>query len=268
MVLPTTYTDYRNLLREELAVRCQINPKYSLRAFARDIDLAPSRLSEVLSGKQGLSRQVAEKIGQRLGYNDSERCFFADLVTSIHARKESDRKAAIALVERKVGDQELLRLKNDTFHLISDWYHLAILELATTKDFETNVRWIAKKLNISESEVELALERLERFGFLGWDGDALVPLEPKTTTPGGTPSESIRKFHQQILAKAMDSVVMQGIEERDLSAVIVAVDRARLPEAKERLKQFRREFCTDMNKAPDKNSVYCLSIQFFSLTET
>ena len=66
--IDTTQLDYRLLLKSELASRTNQNPNYSLRAFARDLDLAPSRLSEVLNGKQGLSTQAAEKIAKTLGY--------------------------------------------------------------------------------------------------------------------------------------------------------------------------------------------------------
>ena len=268
MVSPSSYKDYRDILREELAVRSQINPRYSLRAFARDMELAPSRLSEVLSGKQGLSRPVASRIADKLGYSDTERDFFCDLVESIHARKEQSRSEAMEKIKRAFDENELLRLKNDTFHLISDWFHLAMLELTTLDGFQSDVKWIAKVLGISENEVELGLERLERFGFISRDNGQIVTVEQRTTTPGGTPSESIKKFHKQILQKAMDSIYLQPIDSRDLSAIVLAVDRSRLGEAKERIKQFRREFCTELNSSTVKDGVYCLSIQFFSLTET
>lgn len=268
MVSPSSYKDYRDILREELAVRSQINPRYSLRAFARDMELAPSRLSEVLSGKQGLSRPVASRIADKLGYSETERDFFCDLVESIHARKEQSRSEAMEKIKRAFDENELLRLKNDTFHLISDWFHLAMLELTTLDGFQSDVKWIAKVLGISENEVELGLERLERFGFISRDDGQIVTVEQRTTTPGGTPSESIKKFHKQILQKAMDSIYLQPIDSRDLSAIILAVDRSRLGEAKERIKQFRREFCTELNSSTVKDGVYCLSIQFFSLTET
>ena len=35
----------------ELERRCQYNPNYSLRAYARDLEILPSRLSDVLNGK-------------------------------------------------------------------------------------------------------------------------------------------------------------------------------------------------------------------------
>lgn len=267
MVSPSTFKDYREILKEELAVRCQINPRYSLRAFARDMELAPSRLSEVLNGKQGLSRPVATRIAMKLGYSGDETDFFCDLVESIHARKESSRSEAMEKLKKQFDENELLILNNDTFNLISDWYHLAILELTSLVDFQSEPKWIAKELGISENEVTLALDRLERFGFISRDDGKIVTIEHRTVTPGKVPSDSIKKFHKQILQKAADSIFLQTQETRDLSEVVVAVDRSRFEEAKEKIKIFRREFCNDMSKSEAKDGVYCLAIQFFSLTE-
>lgn len=52
--------DYRNLLKEKLSKRLSLNPKYSLRAFARDLSISSGQLSLVLNGKKGISPERAE----------------------------------------------------------------------------------------------------------------------------------------------------------------------------------------------------------------
>src|SRR5690606_35734224 len=94
MQIDAQATDYKYILKEELASRCRQNPRYSLRAFARDLKLAPSRLSEILSGKQGLSRAAAEKVAKALGYGPGETERFCDLVESVHARSRRNRESA------------------------------------------------------------------------------------------------------------------------------------------------------------------------------
>ena len=49
--------DYRDILSDQFNVRRKVNARYSLRAFARDMSISPSRLSEVISGKGDLSRE-------------------------------------------------------------------------------------------------------------------------------------------------------------------------------------------------------------------
>jgi uncharacterized protein (TIGR02147 family) len=262
-----TYSDYRDLLREELATRCQVNARYSLRAFARDLAIAPSRLSEILNGKQGLSRPAAAKMAIKLGYSESETELFCDLVASQHSRSKSDREVAQIRLKKHQNDAQTLRIKADTFQLISEWYHLAILELTNLSSFNSAPEWIARALGISEPEVVQALARLERLGFIEQKNGTILPVENRTSTPGGIDSESIKKFHRQILQKAINAIVMQPLDQRELSAFIISISLKQLPAAKEKIRGFWREFCTEMDKSREKDSVYCLSMQFFNLME-
>lgn len=86
--------DFRAILRSELNRRMRQNPYYSLRAFARDLKVVPSRISEILSGKQGLSPKCAQKIAKLLRMSEEEASHFIDLVTASHARSPRDRHGA------------------------------------------------------------------------------------------------------------------------------------------------------------------------------
>ena len=55
--------DASSYLQEELALRKARRPQYSLRAFARDLGMSPSALSEFLAGQQGMSKDRAVGIG-------------------------------------------------------------------------------------------------------------------------------------------------------------------------------------------------------------
>ena len=86
--------DYRLILKQEHHGRVSFNRRYSLRAFARDLGLAPSRLCEIFHYKQGLSRDAAGRIADRLGYDGDRKSYFLDLVTASHARNKKDRENA------------------------------------------------------------------------------------------------------------------------------------------------------------------------------
>jgi uncharacterized protein (TIGR02147 family) len=62
------YLDYREYLRDELGQRVQANPQYSLRAFARDIAIAPQVLSLVLNGKKNISSEVAIELAKKIKF--------------------------------------------------------------------------------------------------------------------------------------------------------------------------------------------------------
>ena len=259
--------DFKSILTEVLEQRCAKNPRYSLRSFARDLGLSPSRLSDVLKGRYGLSRAAASEIAVKLGLSESERERFCDLVESRHSRNPKQRKEAAArLIESPTPDYRQLTL--DGFQVISEWYHYAILELCLVEDFQSDVEWIAKRLGLSTHVAKSAIERLERLDLLEEVRGRLKPTEGFTASPNDIPSEAIKKFHRQILEKAMSAIDFQSVEERDLSSVVLAIDKRDLPEAKQAIKKFRRGFDKKFSASQSKSEVYCLAMQFFSLQET
>lgn len=258
-------TDYREILRSAYSQRASRNPSYSLRAFARDLGISSSRLSEVLSGRDGLSSEVARRIAVALGLSGEEMRHFCDLSEARHARSRIKREQAQArLCERSLRNPSY-RLDADSFRLISDWYHFAILELTLTRGFQSDPAWIAEALGIPELLAREAVSRLLRTGLLTERDGRLVASDDFTDTSSEIPSEAIRRFHQQILEKAIDAIHLQSLEERELGAMVLAIRRDRIPEAKEWVRKVQKEFAARFGEDVERDEVYVLSTQLFSL---
>lgn len=267
MDMRTNHSDYRLILKEELDNRCGQNPHYSLRAFARDLAVAPSRLSEILNYKQGLSRKAATKIAEQIGMRFDEKEYFLDLVTAAHARSPKDRRTAqVRLLKYKQENDAIFQLKTDTFKIISDWYHLAILELINLEGFRDDCRWIARQLRITAVQAELAIERLLRVKLLERKDGELMATTNTGWIQSEVPSESIRKFHRQILTRAQEALT-QHIHKREFNTDIITINRKDIPEAKDAIRRFRQKFSSDLQKSGVFDDLYCLSLQFFSLIE-
>jgi transcriptional regulator with XRE-family HTH domain len=56
-------------LSEALLEARSRNPAFSLRAFARKLEMSPSAISELLNGKRRVSRKLASRIVGNLGRN-------------------------------------------------------------------------------------------------------------------------------------------------------------------------------------------------------
>lgn len=59
--------DYRDILKLDLENRKQKNDHYSLRAYAKFLDLSPSCLSEIFSSKRHLPLNKAEGVIEKIG---------------------------------------------------------------------------------------------------------------------------------------------------------------------------------------------------------
>jgi transcriptional regulator with XRE-family HTH domain len=237
MTAPKAPLDYRRLLLDELALRKQKNAGYSLRAFARDLGISVASLSQVLSSKRKLSPKNLAKVAGTLGLSPAMR-------------------DPVAYDE----------LEEDTFRMMSDWYYYAILSLARLRTTRAEPRWIAKRLGISPPEARVAVERLERLGFLRVAHGRLVCTAPPIiSTTNEVPSAVIRRFHKQLLQLATLSIDRDPISRRQVSSMTMAVDPAKLEEAKRMVLEFRDRL-TEFLECGTLKEVYTLTIQLFPMT--
>lgn len=260
------YFSYRDILKSILESRISANSKYSLRAFARDIKISPSQLSLVLNGKKGISLLAAERIVQSLDLKPQEASVFLDLVSSVDAKSKAVRQEAIQRLSRPEPQSKTIAI--DAFRIISDWYHFAILELTTVQGFVPSIEYIEKQLNISKYEAEEAVLRLERLDLLVREGDTWIQTHADVSTTFDVASEAIRKFHIQVLQKAMESISTQSVDEREIDSLIISINESDLP----KYKSFVRKFHASVNqfaesKKKNRSQVYALSTQFFKLTK-
>lgn len=263
-------TSFRQILNQEFLRRRDRNAAYSLRAFARDINISPSRLCEVIGGKHRLSRPLALKISRSLGWNKDEAHAFCDLVDLENPRNTAVRNAAKSRVAKRAASRLGTRIKDEVFTFISDWHHAAIVAYQAIDAHLGDYRRLAAVFKIHPLAAQQAVERLERLGLIKPDLKAkdgsFVLSDNFICTSDDVPSEAIKKAHRQLLEKAQQALE-QPFEQRTFDSLILAVDTARLPEAKQRLAEFYREFFSEFDAGATKTEVYCLSTQFFKLSE-
>jgi uncharacterized protein (TIGR02147 family) len=226
-------------LQAELVQRCRAHPRYSLRAFARFLEIDHSTLSQILRGKRKLSSTQQARFAERLGLGPLE-------VPGLPAQE----------------------LSHDAFQVIADWYHYAIFELVTLKDFRPNARWIARRLGLTASEVSIAVERLFRLGLLrrGTNGQWKQGSPLITTTGNSFSTLAFRRLQTQVLRAALDAMETVPLEARDQSSMTMAISSARLEEAKDRIKRFRRSFCAWLQQDSERDAVYQIGISFYPVT--
>lgn len=242
-----------SVLVAELERRLKANSRYSLRAFARDLDLSPGQLSELLSGKRTLTVKAGMKLARRLGLSASE----TQALIGAAALEASGLDAPIA---------EPKELSLDTFEIVSEWHYFAILNLFETRDFRAEAAWIARRLGIPTTEAKLALERLERVGLLKRSAGKLVLDSGFVFSPTGIPAEGIRSYHRQILDKAKTALETQLVAERDITGLSLALDPRDLPALVQELRALRDRVLAKYARGK-RTEVYHLEMALFRLTE-
>lgn len=242
-------------LNSEFKRRKELNPRYSLRAYAKFLNLDVSILSRMIANKSKISKKILDKISVPLSITPDEYILFENEILK-ESQKNKDNKKSLSV---KV-------LPIEEIKIIQDWYHYVILELTRLDDFKPCSKWISKRLSISEQDAELALERLLKLNLLiqNDNGLSLATTEPMSELQENFKSIAHRKRQKQVLQKAMDAMDLVSFQERDQSAITIALDASLIPEVKERIKKFRRSLANYIDKkSKNKNRVYELSISLF-----
>ncbi len=253
------YESYIDYLNDELVKRVNLNRAYSLRAFAKSLGLSSGELSEVLRGIRKLSPKSALKIAKSLGLTSRETKHFLGLVHPDEGLKGETKRLH---QERK--------LDVDQFDIVNEWYHFAILNLADCHDFRWSYEWIAKKLNIKVFEVKVAIDKMVRVGLIkkSVNKNREVTYEISndyTMSSDGIPSQGIKNYHKQILLKAIDSLELQSVEERDISGIGMAINQDDLGSIKKDILEFQNMLVEKYSKGK-KERVYQLEVALFALS--
>jgi uncharacterized protein (TIGR02147 family) len=244
----TTHTsDYRTFLRQEYLTRKERNASYSLRAYSRQLGISKTALVEVLAQKRNLSSKNALKVAERLGLSPEAT---KKMLTEIRGLSSPNL------------DSIYHTLDEDSFNVISEWYHYAILNLAKLKRHKADPQWIAKRLGITSLEARSAILRLERMDFLEVKSNKLHRKVGSLSTTEAIPSAALRKFHKQNLLLAISSIERDGIDERYNTSITMAIDSSRLISARKLFLRFRDRMCAFL-ESENPDSVYTLGMQLF-----
>jgi uncharacterized protein (TIGR02147 family) len=139
--------DSRHYLKFEFEARKKRRPHYSLRAFARDLELSPSALSEYLSGKLSFSEERVLQVSKKIQLKPIQTEHWIDLIKMESASSQADREVAAVKVKAR-ATQEKGSIALDLFQVISDWYHYALLELIDIDEKYQDPKAAAKALGI------------------------------------------------------------------------------------------------------------------------
>jgi uncharacterized protein (TIGR02147 family) len=240
-------------LRERLDLLKTKNNSFSLRAFARLLDVSPASLSEFMNGKRILSPKMIMKLADRL-------CLPPEQFSELSDRINRDKKG---LEHNPESTRKVVQIQNDQYFLVADWHYYGILCLAETKDFQDNSKWIAERLKTTQKKVQEAMERLLRLGLLEYNEQGVLTYNDiELSTSEDIPNTSLKKRHSDNLEAAKDSLFFDDVMLRDFSFATMAIDPAKLPEAKKMIREFQDKLFNFLEQG-EKKEVYEICMQIF-----
>jgi uncharacterized protein (TIGR02147 family) len=234
---------YRELLKDQLSKRCLKNSSYSLRSFAKDLDMPASTLSHVLNGKRQLDYERANQ-----------------MVSKLRLSKEQSHQFLSSVFEQQCPDYQMLN--DDCLDLVSDPKYLILLNLIELDDFVNDHDWIATKMQITSDEVDTLITNLMQQGLIAITEDTIIRTGKSIMTPVGRYSHSQKEFHKSVLKQAMNSLDKYQRDERYLTCITMAINKKNLALATKELAKTREKLGKLLEDGP-RDEVYHLELGLF-----
>ncbi|RZA02601.1 MAG: TIGR02147 family protein [Proteobacteria bacterium] len=231
-------TFFREALQECVDAAKARNKSYSLRSFAKRVNLGVSTLSEILSGKPALSRESAAEVLEHLTISSREKRYLRYLMDLPHENVRNEVAPSAAKI-------------------FSDPAFIAVLYALELDEIPKTSAAIAAKLGIAVARVSDAFIQLEGLGMVRRaSGGQFEATGASWATLDGIPSAEYRAFHANSLSLAKDALEKFPVEERDISSVTFASNKTKISEMRRELRRSIEGISAIGESAKTKDTVY------------
>jgi len=267
------YLDYRQYLRD---LYTSLNKKeerrfFSLRYFSRAAGFSsPNYLKLVMDGARNLTQKSIRKFSRALKLDSEETEFFENLVYMNQSPSTEEKNHYYARLSQSQPYLEAKGLEKDQYEYFTQWYYAVIREMILMPHFRENPQWIADQLvpKITGREAAQAIELLVRLGLLRRDPQGRLEQAERNITSGEIVRHlALCNFHRSMMQRAQESIDAIPGEERDISAITIAIHTAKVPELKKKMAEFRKEVHALLGDEKGPNAVYQINFQVFRLTK-
>ena len=264
------------VLKKALDRQIRRNPGYSLRALARAVGASPSYMSRVLAGKRPISGPRLESVMRALSIDDSTRALLERSILQETANRKTHARAALDELLSRKPEAAAPSIENyeeralSEFNALDPWYRIAITELTTCTDFESSSSEIAKRLGLTEKQVQDSLEDLARSGILKKVDGRWTKTSIKMRFPTTRSHPAIRRHQQRMMERAIQHLMTEtsdrAFDARTISSITLAANPRNLKKARKLLTEALYEV-TELLTQGDCTEVYQLNLQLFPLTQ-
>lgn len=229
-----------------------------------------SSLSMVLNGERLPSEEMIDKFAADLKMSSREKRYF-ELLIELEKRKKKNQDISDVLekIKKSCTEKNSFAIDLTRFSTISEWYYVAIKQLISTKDFVEDENWIYKRLRkkVTLGQIKIALKNLEELEIIKRDENGKFKvIKPGLITSNDVPSSAIRKHHHGMMELAMQALLEQNIDQRQINSTSLKINKTDLPEAKKFIFDFIKEFASRFH-IDDSSNIYQLNVQLFELSK-
>lgn len=251
--------DYHiEILERELTKRQRINRAYSIRSFARFLGLSQSSLTQILKRNRYLPKKHAEQVAERLLLTPTETNKF---VRSVLNKK----KTLIDELYQNEKHFDGYLDPTEHFNIIAEWEYAALICLSQTKDFVSDERWIARRLNISLTRTREIIRVLLKVGLAEFQDGEFKTIHKNLKSTEDIPNLALKKAQLENCDLAKEKYLETSLEDKYYGLTTLSINRKKIDRAKTLIRSFRRALM-DLLEDGTQDEVYQLTVQLFPLS--
>lgn len=248
--------EFTEFLKNEFDERKRRNQAYSIRAFAKYLGVNSSVISKIFSAKSRPSVKYIEEFGLKLGMP----------LKDIQRIVKTEQIGLILKEDEKFKSYKQITL--DSYELVSQWYHIAILYLRDKNNILYEVDILSKKLGVPKKKIIEALKRLERLDIIKAENnrykvvtDAFYQNIESTHT-----EQAAKKFVHDILLKSIDALENTPKDQRVHSTLTMSFSPSKMKDVKIFIDKFRKKFLSTFDEKSNDVEAYTLQLSFIPLS--
>lgn len=241
------------------------NPRFSIRSLALKLGVSHVFVMKMLKGDSAVPDAKLPLLIKVLKLDDLSLVELKDAIV-LDAIDEK-----LKCFDTKISSPEEMVTENyvefpENFsYVLTDWYHLPILDLLTCEKIEPVVEDISEYFGLDILEVEESLLMMESLDLVSRDGELWSKTSTQIRFPTTGVSEITKNYYKTILTRAqkeLDKRSSEDFNKRLITNICIAIDSSKIQLAKERIQKFTYSLTEELSSG-DSDEVYFLSTNFF-----
>ncbi|MDG0815805.1 TIGR02147 family protein [Bdellovibrio svalbardensis] len=241
-------------LTNEFEKRKNRNIRYSLRAFAKSLNIDAGALLRIMNNKRNATPSTALILLKNL---NASQVIQNEILMELNSRNASSKKSK---------KMEMNTFFNHEFEKYFDILHIHTMEALNLKQFQSveQTSALAEALGVSLSRTNEAINQLIDLGAVRIkNGQYDVLYKSFSTVPIGFTSDKRKRLQKEFLKKAIDAIDDIPFELRDHSTLTIPISRKDLAAIKLILKNARLRINSLSEKRSKRDQLYNLSLALY-----
>ncbi|MEK6628968.1 MAG: TIGR02147 family protein [Bdellovibrionota bacterium] len=262
------YHDYKRYF-EDLIKLNGVNG-LTLRKLALMLEISPSYLSQVISGKKDFSADILKKFRKVLRIDKYEMQHLTELLS---LSRSENQKEKIAIFDKIIKDKKYQKNNPEeleAYSYLSHWYFVALKEYFTFNPKISSYSDIRNSFahKIKDSEIKKAINFLVKEKFIEISEDSQVKiLKEQVDCYSDIYRLSLSSFHKQMFNLAIESIYLTVRENRLILGNTVSLSEGGFKKVKDIIQKAHEEIADIEKQEAGKSQVYHIGLAAFPLTK-